>query len=83
MDDFKEISARFKKAHEADETTQPQVVDHAESFRIRAKMVGVLLLDARLKAGRSLDDCARSAAYERRADRALGIRRGSAVAAAA
>jgi transcriptional regulator with XRE-family HTH domain len=58
MDDFKEISARFKQAHEAADDA-PHVPDFAESFRIRAKMVGVLLRDARLKAGRSLDDCAR------------------------
>jgi transcriptional regulator with XRE-family HTH domain len=59
MDDFREISARFKKSHDADdESTHPQVVDHAESYRIRAKMIGVLLLDARVKAGRSLNDCA-------------------------
>lgn len=57
MDDFKEISARFKQAQQADDA--PHVTDFAESFRIRAKMVGVLLRDARLKAGRSLDDCAR------------------------
>ena len=56
MDDFKSISARFKKTTEAEET--PTEVDFAESFRIRAKMVGLLLLDARTKAGRSLDDCA-------------------------
>ncbi len=58
MSDFKEISARFKKANEAEEEA-PHVIDHAESFRIRAKMVGVLLMDARLKAGRSVEDCAR------------------------
>ncbi|MEP7293789.1 MAG: helix-turn-helix domain-containing protein [Chloroflexota bacterium] len=56
MDDFKEISARFKQASEEE---APHAVDFAESFRIRAKMVGVLLLDARVKAGRTLDDCAR------------------------
>jgi transcriptional regulator with XRE-family HTH domain len=54
MDDFKSISARFKKT--AEEEAPPEV-DFAESFRIRAKMVGLLLLDARTKAGRSLDDC--------------------------
>ena len=59
MDDFREISARFKKSHdEDDENSESQVVDHAESYRIRAKMIGVLLLDARVKAGRSLNDCA-------------------------
>ena len=55
MDDFKEISARFKQASDDE---PPHAVDHAESFRIRAKMVGLLLMDARAKAGRSLDDCA-------------------------
>ncbi len=55
MDDFKSISARFKKTTEEE---APSEVDFAESFRIRAKMVGLLLLDARTKAGRSLDDCA-------------------------
>ncbi len=60
MDDFKAISARFKKANEADEeeAEQSAVFDPAESFRIRAKMIGVLLLDARVKAGRTTDDCA-------------------------
>lgn len=57
MDDFKEVSARFKQANEATDDA-PRVLDFAESFRIRAKMVGVLLRDARLKAGRSLDNCA-------------------------
>jgi transcriptional regulator with XRE-family HTH domain len=58
MDDFKAVSARFKLAHEATQDAA-HVIDYAESFRIRAKMVGVLLRDARVKAGRSLDDCAR------------------------
>lgn len=58
MGDFKEISARFKQAQGANDET-PHVPDFAESFRIRAKMVGVLLRDARVKAGRKLDDCAR------------------------
>jgi transcriptional regulator with XRE-family HTH domain len=57
MDDFKEISARFKKVREED-VTPPKPTDHAESFRIRAKMIGVLLRDARVKAARSLDECA-------------------------
>ncbi len=58
MDDFRAISARFKKA--ADEAVEaPHPVDYGESFAIRARMIGVLLLDARRKAGRSLDDCAR------------------------
>jgi transcriptional regulator with XRE-family HTH domain len=58
MDDFKAVSARFKKAQE---TAEPEehIIDYAESFRIRAKMIGVLVLDARLKAGRGIEDCAR------------------------
>lgn len=58
MDDFKAVSARFKKAQEA-EAPEEHIIDYAESFRIRAKMIGVLVLDARLKAGRSIEDCAR------------------------
>ncbi len=59
MDDFRAISARFKKANEAEAAAeQPAVFDPAEFFRIRAKMIGVLLRDARVKAGRSYDDCA-------------------------
>jgi transcriptional regulator with XRE-family HTH domain len=59
MDDFKAVSARFKKVQEAEEADAPHIIDHAESFRIRAKMIGVLILDARLKAGRGVEDCAR------------------------
>jgi transcriptional regulator with XRE-family HTH domain len=55
---LKDFAARFKKTHEGDDDA-PQAIDHAESYRIRARMVGVLIRDARLKAGRSLDDCAR------------------------
>ncbi|MCC6802405.1 MAG: helix-turn-helix transcriptional regulator [Anaerolineae bacterium] len=58
MDDFKQISARFKQANQTAEDDAPRVSDFNESLRIRAKMVGVLLRDARLKAGRSLENCA-------------------------
>ncbi len=57
MSEFKEISARFKKAQEQ-QAEPPPAIDFDESFRIRAKMVGVLLMDARRKAGRSVEDCA-------------------------
>lgn len=59
---FEEISARFKKTRQKQdaENTHSQPVDFHESYRIRGKMIGVLLRDARLKAGRSFDDCARS-----------------------
>lgn len=58
---FGDVSARLKQNREAAEAqTQPaNPLDPAESYRIRGKMVGVLLRDARLKVGRSLEDCAR------------------------
>jgi transcriptional regulator with XRE-family HTH domain len=58
--DFKDISARMKKTREDRDVqdAQPKTMDHAESFLIRAKMIGVLIRDARLNAGRSLEECA-------------------------
>ena len=52
---FEDISARMKQA-QTEATSAPPA---AESFRVRARMVGVLLRDARLSAGRSPEDCAR------------------------
>lgn len=59
--DFKDVSARFKKTREsAEQEVEPQKhYDPAESFRIRGKMIGVLVRDARLNAGRTLEECAR------------------------
>ncbi len=64
MGEFTDISARIKtlkgSGSEQDshaDDTKP--VDYLESFRIRARMVGVLLRDARIKAERTLEDCAR------------------------
>jgi transcriptional regulator with XRE-family HTH domain len=59
--EFRDLSARFKKTQEYAEPAAPAatVPNHDESFRIRAKMVGVLLRDARINAGRTLEDCAR------------------------
>lgn len=54
---FGNSSNRLEKARERAGTEHQ--VDHAEAYRIRGKMIGVLLRDARLDAGRSLDDCAR------------------------
>lgn len=59
MSDFKDISSRLKGANKSSEPAQPKPMDFAESYRIRAKMVGVLLRDARLKTARTLEDCAR------------------------
>lgn len=57
--DFKDLSTRFKATRAGDPDERDSVGDaHAESLRIRAKMVGVLLRDARAQVGRSLDDCA-------------------------
>lgn len=55
--DFKDVSSRFKKTRE-ESPNEARVMDFDESYRIRAKMVGVLLRDARINAGRSYADCA-------------------------
>lgn len=59
--DFKDATARLKarKLSSRDgDKLQPKPHDFAESYRIRAKMIGVLLRDARLSAERSLEECA-------------------------
>jgi transcriptional regulator with XRE-family HTH domain len=58
---FKDLSARMKAAREdkhkgADEAKS---FDYVEAYRLRGKMLGVLLRDARVNAVRSVDDCAR------------------------
>lgn len=55
--DFKDIASRMKKAREEREP-QEKVVDYNQSYLIRAKMIGVLLRDARQNAGRTLEHCA-------------------------
>lgn len=55
---FSDISARMRKQQENAATNAP-VYDIEESYRVRARMVGVLLRDARLHARRSLEECAR------------------------
>jgi len=55
---FEDFAARMKaksKSRDNDEKTY----DFSESYRIRAKMIGVLLCDARLSAARTVEDCAR------------------------
>ena len=58
---FEDLSARFKKVRETDQAKDAgnAVFDHAESYRLRGKMLGVLIQDARLSAERTLEDCAR------------------------
>lgn len=59
--DFKDISSRLKGAQKGPDPRQAEAksVDFAQSYQIRARMVGVLLRDARLSASRSVEDCAR------------------------
>ncbi|MCA0453484.1 MAG: hypothetical protein LCI00_05875 [Chloroflexi bacterium] len=59
--DFKNASARFKSKQanaQAGEGAHPRQHDFAESYRIRARMIGVLIHDARLNAERSIEECA-------------------------
>lgn len=59
--DFKDASARFKSkksSAQEQEAAQPKGMNFDESYRLRAKMTGVLLRDARLNAERTIEDCA-------------------------
>jgi transcriptional regulator with XRE-family HTH domain len=59
--DFKDASSRFKKANKEQDApgSQPRPVDFAESYRLRARMVGVLIRDARQSSNRTLEETAR------------------------
>lgn len=59
---FGDLSARMKQARakkDAEKEGSAKPFDHGESYRLRAKMLGVLIRDARLNAARTLEDCAR------------------------
>lgn len=56
--DFKDISSRLKASKGPEPAGTQQPMDYEESYRIRGKMIGVLLRDARQKAGRGIDECA-------------------------
>lgn len=59
--DFKDVSARFKSktgGGQDEQIAQGKSHDFAESYRLRAKMIGVLIRDARLNAERSIEACA-------------------------
>jgi transcriptional regulator with XRE-family HTH domain len=63
MEQMKDISARLK-AVRGDKTQTAEgdgakSYNYEESYRLRARMVGVLLRDARVAAMRTVDDCAR------------------------
>lgn len=58
---FDDVAARLKakKAQQAEEAGEEKPYDFGESYRIRGKMLGVLLRDARVSAARTVEDCAR------------------------
>lgn len=55
---FDDLAARFKQVNK---TAAPEehVFNAEESFRLRGKVLGVLIRDARLDAARTVEDCAR------------------------
>lgn len=58
--DLKDISSRLKAARtDKDSPADKKPFDAAESMLLRARMLGVLLRDARVNADRSVEDCAR------------------------
>ena len=62
MSDLQDIAARMKAAKEKKQQEaagQQKPYDYTESYRLRSKMLGVLLRDARLNAARTIEDCAR------------------------
>lgn len=61
--DFKDFSARMKQAQKSDEPEQ-KPYNFGESYRLRSKMLGVLIRDARLNAARTIEDCARLLSIE-------------------
>lgn len=63
MSDFQDFASRFKKAQadepEISQDSEAPVIDAGQSLRLRAKMFGVLMRDARIAARRSIDDVSR------------------------
>jgi len=56
---FDDFAAKMKARKKNDDAEQDKPYDFGESYRIRAKMLGVLMRDARLNAARTVEDCAR------------------------
>ncbi|PJF40194.1 MAG: helix-turn-helix domain-containing protein [Chloroflexi bacterium] len=52
------LADRLRKARGEDKEAEEKPMDFAESYRLRGKMLGVLLRDARIVARRSIEDCA-------------------------
>lgn len=60
MADFGDLGAKLKKGlNKGQSPTEDKPYDYAESYRLRGKMLGVLIRDARTSASRTVDDCAR------------------------
>lgn len=58
--DFGDLSARMKRSLKKDDSSaEEKPYDYAESYRLRGKMLGVLIRDARVSASRTVEDCAR------------------------
>lgn len=55
---FSDISARMRRQQETSAAAAP-APDFEESYRVRARMVGVLIRDARQHARRTVEECAR------------------------
>lgn len=59
---MKDVASKMKAAKEKQQTAKEdsrKSFDFAESMRLRGKMLGVLMRDARTSAHRSIEDCAR------------------------
>ena len=59
---FGDLSDKLKKGlnnKRQSSAVEDKPYDYAESYRLRGKMLGVLIRDARISASRTVEDCAR------------------------
>jgi transcriptional regulator with XRE-family HTH domain len=56
---FNDFSARFKQAKGQEAPKEDKPYDHAEAYRLRGRILGLLIRDARIGAARTMEDCAR------------------------
>jgi len=57
---FGDLSDKLKKGlNKNNPSVEDKPYDYAESYRLRGKMLGVLIRDARISASRTVEDCAR------------------------
>jgi transcriptional regulator with XRE-family HTH domain len=67
MSELKDVAARMKAAkdkQQQEKTGGIKPYDFGVSYQLRAKMLGVLIRDARLNAARTIEDCARLLSVE-------------------